>query len=125
MTAVDNRLKLGEERRLIFENVANGVPMEKIKAAFRRSEEEVWREVEFVGRKIREYRFRRHLPPLQCQGIKAIRWNRRALLETLRKLGPDYLSSQLVIPKIGVHEIDSPEAVRETAHRIGMRVTGP
>jgi hypothetical protein len=124
MTAVDDRLKRGEERRLIFENVANGVPMEKIKAAFRRSEEEVWRDVEFVGRKIREARFRARMPPLECQGIKAIRWNRRALLDTLRQLSAEYLSSDLILPKIGVQQLDSVQVVREAARHVRARVNG-
>lgn len=135
MTAVDQRAapepviapdrqRLGEERRLIFQNVANGVPMEKIKAAFRRSEEEVWREVAFVGRKIREFRFRRRLPPIECMGEKAIRFNRKALLETLEKLGPGYLSSELLLPKIEIQKLDSPGIVREAAQRVRARVTG-
>lgn len=124
MTAVDERLKRGEERRLIFQNVANGVPMEKIKAAFLRSEDEVWREVEFVARKIREARFRAQMPPLECQGIKAIRWNRRALLDTLRQLSAEYLSSDLLIPKIGIQTIDSPQGLREAVQRSGLRMRG-
>lgn len=107
MTAVDDqRLKLGEDRRLIFQNLANGVPMEKIMAAFLRSEKEIWEEVEFVGRKIREYRFRRHLPPLECQGIKAIRFNRQALLKTVDMFGPEYLSSELILPKVHIESVD-------------------
>jgi hypothetical protein len=49
---------LGCDRRLIFENVANGVPIETIMATFLRSRLEVQKEVEFVARKITEYRFR-------------------------------------------------------------------
>lgn len=122
MTAVDDRLKRGEERRLIFENVANGVPMEKIKAAFRRSEEEVWREVEFVGRKIREARFRTRMPPLEVQGIKAILWNRKPLLETLRQLSNDYLSTDLIISKIEIQPLDSRSIIVEAAQRIRAKV---
>lgn len=117
MTAVDDRLKLGEERRLIFQNLANGVPMQSIMAVFRRSEAEVWKEVEFVGRKIREYRFRRRMPPVELQGIKAILFNRRQLLETLEKLGNDYLSSELIIPKITTEALDHPSIISEVNHR--------
>ena len=125
MTAVvDPRLKRGEERRLIFTNIANGVLMEKVMAAFSRSEKEVWDEVEFVGRKIREYRFRRHLPPLEHQGIRAIRLNRKALLETLSKLGPEYMISDLILPNITVQNLDSPGMIKETAERVGIKVTG-
>lgn len=119
MTAVATRL--GEERRLIFQNIANGVPMERVMAAFRRSEAEVWREVEFVGRKIREARFRTRMPPLECQGIRAIRWNRKALLETLGQLSDAYLSSDLVLPNIGVQTIDDTKALREAARAVRAR----
>lgn len=113
---------LGAERKLIFENVASGVPMPDIMAAFSRSEAEVLREVAFVGRKIREYRFRRHMPPLACEQLFDIRWNRRALLDTLRKLGPKYLSTELIIPNVGIQGIatvqDFKEAARETRVRV-------
>lgn len=115
--------KLGEERRLIFENVANDVPIEQIMVAFRRSREEIDREVAFVGRKLREYRFRRRLPPLDCETQRDIRWNRRALLENVAKLGPEYLSSELIIPRIGVQKIDSPAVMREAAHKVGAKVS--
>jgi len=125
MTAVVDPLKKrGEERRLIFQNIANGVPVENIMVAFCRSQKEVWDDVEFVGRKIREYRFRRHLPPLEHQGIRAIRLNRKALLETLSKLGPEYMISDLILPKITVQKLDSPGMIKETAQRTGVKVTG-
>lgn len=124
MTAVADPRNKGEERRLIFQNVANGVPVEKIMATFRRSDKEVWDEVEYVGRKIREYRFRRHLPPLEHQGIRAIQLNRKALLETLSKLGASYLEGDFVIPKITVQQIDSPGTLREATQRSGLKVTG-
>lgn len=125
MTAVADPLKArGEERRLIFQNVANGVSIEKIKAAFHRSEKEVWDDVEFVGRKIREYRFRRHLPPLEHQGVRAITLNRKALLETLSKLGPEYMVSDLVIPNIKIQILDTPGTIKEAAQRTGIKLTG-
>lgn len=118
------RLKLGEERRLIFENVANCVPIEQIMTAFRRSKEEVEREIAFVAKKIREYRFRRRMPPLECDDVRSIMWNRRALLENIAKLGPDYLSSDLLIPRITIQRANSASDIREVAHRAGARVTG-
>ena len=118
----DELERLGNERRLIFENAANGVPSEKIMAAFRRSEAEVEREIAFVGKKIREYRFKRHLPPLPCQTMTEIRWNRTALLETLGKLGPRYLSSSLELPQIYVGPLDDMHVIREAAHRTGQRI---
>lgn len=119
MTAVDDRLKLGEDRRLIFQNVANNVPTENIMAAFLRSEAEIWREVDFVSRKIREYRFRRHLPPLETQGIRAIQLNRKALLDTVDKLGPEYLASDLILPQVHIETLDHPSKLLDVKHRMG------
>lgn len=115
------RIARGIVRKLMFENVANGVPREDIMAAFRRSSEELNREVAFVAKKIKEYRFRRRMPPLECSSEQDIRWNRKALLETLAKLGPLYLSSELLIPKITVQKVDHPSFAREAAHRVGAR----
>jgi hypothetical protein len=114
--------RLGEERRLIFENVANGVPIQQVMSVFRRSETEVMREVSFVGRKIAEYRFRRHLPPLACATLNEIRWNRLALLDTVRKLGNTYLSSSLLLPKIHTGQLTDPHVVREAQARGAVRV---
>lgn len=113
-----------EERRMIFTNVANGVPMEQIRATFLVSDEDIMRVVDFVGSKIREYRFRRRLPPLLCDTIKEIRWNRPALLENLGKLGPEYLASELVIPKIAVQGISGENELREAARETRVRING-
>lgn len=114
--------RLGEERRLIFENVANGVPTEQIMAAFHRSEADVMREVAFVAKKLREYRFKRHLPPLACETVREIRINRLALLETVGKLGPRYLSSSLELPTIYVGNLADRDVRAEAQHRTGQRI---
>jgi len=129
MTAVDERAPpvgdaLGQQRRLIFANVANGVPMPQIMAAFRLSEAEVWREVEFVGRKIREARHLTRMPPVETRGHQAIRRNRLVLLETLRQLGNAYLSTSLLIRNIGVQDLDSQAVIKEAAEHVKARVTG-
>jgi hypothetical protein len=119
------RDNLASERRLIFENIANGVPVETLMTAFRRSRLEIQKEVEFVANKIREYRFRRlsagsvharHMVP--CGTYAEIRANRHSLLETLRKLGPESLSSPLLISRIETQKIDSDEAIEEVTHRV-------
>lgn len=112
------RLALGADRKLIFANVANGVPIEDIMATFHRSSDEIDREVAFVARKIKEYRFRQRIPPLACDTLKDIRFNRLALLDTLRKLGPNYLSSELLIAKIQIQSLDQPAMLREAAQRM-------
>jgi hypothetical protein len=119
------RLRLGEERKLIFENYANGVDIEDLIVAFSRSRLEIEREIAFVGKKIKEYRFRRSVdaamsaaPPVQCDTLLDIRLNRLALLSTLQKLGPQYLSSELLLPKISVQKLDSRPMVREAIQRV-------
>lgn len=123
MTETDLRT-LGQTRRLIFENVANGVPMEQVRVAFRRSQVEVDSDLRFVASKIREARFRTQMPPIACDEVAEIRLNRFALLETLRQLSDDYLASGLVIPKIGVQAIDSPGLLRDAAQHVHARTRG-
>jgi hypothetical protein len=121
---LEDQTRTGERRKMIFANVANGVEIPQIMKAFRLSETEVWADLQFVSRKIREYRFRRLLPPLASDNVRDIRWNRQALLETLECLGPVYLSSELILPRIEVQQIDSPSMARDAAQRAGAGVTG-
>lgn len=116
---------VGERRKLIFENFANGVDIPEIMLAFYMSRAEVEAAILFVGRKIKEYRFRRCVdgsphaaPPLPCETLTDIRKNRRALLLTLAKLGPQYLSSELLLPKITIQQPRSPSDFAEITHRI-------
>lgn len=120
-------ISLGAERRLIFVNYANGVDIEAMKAPFRRSAGEIEREILFVAKKIKEYRFRRcttgsphAAPPVACDTLIDIRLNRLSLFETLNKLGDLYLSSELLLPKIAIQKVDSAEAVREAGHRLNF-----
>jgi hypothetical protein len=115
--------QLGEERRLIFVNVANGVPIQQVMSAFRKSEKEVMDDVRFIGRKIAEYRFRGRLPPLSCSTLHDISWHRRALLETLERLSDRFLGSQLTLPNIHVEKLDHPSITREVAARTGARLS--
>lgn len=114
--------RIGEERRLIFVNIANGVPIQQVMSVFRRSEKEVMDEVRFVGKKIAEYRFRRHMPPLSCDTLQEISVHRAALLETLNKLGDVFLSTSLILPNIHVGSLLDTEVVKEAQHRSGMRM---
>lgn len=117
--------KLGQERRHIFENYANGVDIEDMKGIFRRSAAEIEKEILFVAKKIKEYRFRRCVdgsqhaaPPVACDTLLDIRVNRFALFDTLRKLGNLYLSSELLLPKITVQNARDAKDIREVAHRM-------
>jgi hypothetical protein len=117
--------RLGDERRLIFENVANGVPIQQVMSVFRRSEKEVMDEVQFVARKICEYRFRGRLPPLSCSTLKDISWNRLALLETVARLGSNFLGTSLTLPKIHTGDLNDPHVRQEARARAngGVRLS--
>ena len=115
----------GAARRLMFVNYANGVDIEAMKVPFGRSAAEIEREIFFVAKKIKEYRFRRcadgssfAAPPVACDTLGDIRLNRLALFDTLAKLGDVYLSSALLLPKIALQKVDSVEAMREAGHRL-------
>lgn len=117
--------RLAEKRRLVFENVANGAPLETIRGAFRVSDVEIQQIVAFVGRKITEYRFRRSSeaaagasPPIACSTIDDARLNRLAALETLSKCGPVYLSSELVLPKIAIQKVERRGDIDEIRYRM-------
>lgn len=125
----EERLRLGSDRKLIFRNICNSVPIESIMLAFHRSALELQQEFAFVSRKIREYRYRRCVegsphasPPIACDSYADARQNRLALLETLEKLGPKYLSSELLLPRIHIAKMDSKDACIEVAHR--MKASG-
>lgn len=120
--------KLGEERRFIFENYANGVDLEDLKSVFHRSAAEVEAEIFFVAKKIKEYRFRRisqgspHASPVvQCDTLIDIRMNRLALFDTLRKVGNVYLSSVLILPKVNVQNVNHPSMLKEANQRMSAK----
>ena len=121
------QVHIGAERRLIFENYANGVDIEDLMVTFKRSRLEIEREILFVAKKIKEYRFRRvaeaknnahAAPPVQCDTLVDIRVNRFALFDTLRKLGDHYLSSALLLPEIKIQKVDSRAMAQEAFHRV-------
>jgi hypothetical protein len=116
---------LGAARRLIFENYANGVDIEAMKATFRRSAAEIAAEIFFVAKKIKEYRFRRcadgsrfAAPPVACDTLVDIRLNRLALFDTLRKLSDTHLASALVLPRVHIQNVDHPSSLAEAQHRM-------
>jgi hypothetical protein len=74
---VDNSdcFRHGEERKLIFENYANGVDIENLMVDFKHSRLEIEKEIAFVAKKIKEHRFRRALipqrrPQRRCNAIR-------------------------------------------------------
>lgn len=114
----DERRRLGQTRRLVFQNLANGVSPEKIGENLRLSALEVEQAQAFVAKKITEYLTLRRQPPLPCGNLKEIRWNRRALLGVLAKIGDVDLSTQLILGRITVQALDHPEMIQGARARM-------
>lgn len=112
-TGVNEIERRGQRRRLIFTNVANGVPLTAIRRALKATDEEITREAMFVARKINEYRFRRlsdgsdHARAvLNIQTLADIRAKRLNLFETLNKIGNVTLGTELLVPSLTIQNID-------------------
>jgi hypothetical protein len=114
----EERRRLGQTRRLVFQNLANGVSPEKVGENLRLSALEVEQAQGFVAKKITEYLTLRRQPPLPCGNLKEIRWNRRALLGVLAKIGDVDLSSQLILSRITVQALDHPEMIQGARARM-------
>ena len=114
----DERKALGLRRRLAFQNLANGVPEERIRTNLRLSELELEQAQKFVARKITEFLVLRRQPPIPCGDLREIRWNRQSLLGVLAKIGDLDLSTELTLSRITVQSIDHPEMVAGAAARM-------
>lgn len=114
----EERRALGQTRRLVFQNVANGVPVERIRETLRVSELEVDQAVRFVSRKITEYLVIERQPPIPCESVTAIRFHRRKLLGVLARIGDLNLSSQLYLSKVLVQSLDHPEMIEGAKRRM-------
>lgn len=114
----DERRATGRGRRLVFQNLANGVPPEKIGEDLRLSALELGQAQRFIAKKITEYLVLRRQPPIPCDSIKDIRWHRRALLGVLAKIGDIDLSTDLILAKITVQALDHPEMLEGAKHRM-------
>jgi len=128
MSSVDEeRLRLGQSRRMAFLNFCNFIAKEDIAIALRMSMQEVERALTFVARKICEYRHRRcirpnpeqgMLPPIPCDNEAEILLNRRALLWTLDYITDDALSTELLLPNLRSQIVDRPQGVIEAARAV-------
>lgn len=114
----DERRAQGRARRLVFQNLANGVPAEKIGADMKMSALEVENAQKFVSRKITEYLVLRRQPPLPCANLKEIRWNRKSLLAVLAKIGDMDLSTSLILRTVTVQQFDHPEMIEGASRRM-------
>lgn len=78
------------DKKLIFQNLVNGVPPDRVAQAFRRRNiKEVMEDFLYVANKIRSYRFIRMMPYLPCETPAEARHNRIHLFDILAKLNLD------------------------------------
>lgn len=117
MTA-DERRAIGRARRLVFQNIANGVPRAQIRESLRLSDLEIDQAQAFVARKINENRIRRCQPTIACSTEREIRNNRRHLLGVLSLIGDMDLSSDLILSKMLIQQIDHPEILEGAQRRM-------
>ena len=115
-------------RRMVFENVANGVPIEQIMVALKLSQLEVDQARRFVANKITQRLVAERRAPLPCHDVGAIRFNRRDLLGVLSRIGNLDLSSEILVltykdgssttfgTKIMVQDLDHPEMIEGAKH---------
>lgn len=75
-----------EESRLIFLNIANGVPIIKLMQDFQKSEKEIMEILAFVASKIKNYTFKRGMPFIKCEVIEDIKNNKMRLLSIIDML---------------------------------------
>jgi len=114
----DERRAKGRTRRLVFQNLANGVPPEKVRTDLQLSALEVEQAERFVCKKITEYLVLRRQPPIPCHDLREIRWNRRGLLGVLANIGDLDLSTDLILARITVQAFDHPEMIEGASRRM-------
>jgi hypothetical protein len=128
----DERRIVGETRRAVFQNVANGLPQERVMEVMRMSQVEVERAVKAVARKITEWLVYARQPPIACDNVGLIRLNRKRLLAVLTKIGdlslgsdfilfPDRKTGELIkvqFGKIMTQAMDHPEMIDGASRRM-------
>jgi hypothetical protein len=117
MTEAERRA-LGQSRRLVFQNIANGVPTEQVRLAMKLSDLELDQALNFVRRKITEHLVLRRQAPIACHDVRAMRFNRRALLGVLARIGDLDLSTELLLARVTVQALDHPEMIQGAQHRM-------
>lgn len=84
--------ELAAERKLIFINLLNGVPVAQVAQGFhRQTEKEVMDDFRFVALKIKAYAFQRVMPYIPLESVAEARSNKIHILEILEKVNLDVL----------------------------------
>ena len=129
MTEAERR-ELGQTRRLVFQNLANGVLLEQVMVDFKLSALEVDQIRRHVARKITGYLVLRRQPLIACDSVRELRLNRRGLLGVLARIGNLDLSSDLILitdktgatvgslGRILTQSLDHPEMLEGATHKM-------
>ena len=112
------RRALGNTRRLVFQNLANGVPADRIREDMRLSDTEIEQARVLVAKKIIENRVLRRQAPVPCETMSEIRYHRRELLGVLSTIGDLDLSTSLILSRVTVQAIDHPEMIQGAQRRM-------
>jgi hypothetical protein len=75
-----------DERRMIFSNLLNKVPMENICKVFNKTEAEIKADFSYITQKIKNYCFKNNELPIFCDTIEDAQKNRRAIYPILNIL---------------------------------------
>jgi hypothetical protein len=116
MTEEERRI-VGRTRRLVFQNLANGVHAEQIGADLQLSQLEIDQARRFVAKKITQHLVLRRQPPVPCDDVRTMRLYRIDLLAVLGRIGDLDLSTDLIL-KITTQALDHPEMIEGAAHRL-------
>lgn len=72
-----------DERRIIFSNILNKVPLESISRAFNKAESDIKSDFAYITQKIKNYCFKNNIPPIFCDTIEEAQKNRHTIFEIL------------------------------------------
>lgn len=111
----DRGVNEAQEKRLIFSNLANGVPLSHVMEAFQKSEKEVMDIFKFVARKIQSYRFERGMPWAQSDSINAAIKNNVLLQHTLARVN---LGTDAKFKDFATYELDPTKPLSEGEQRL-------
>lgn len=78
-----------DERRLIFSNLLNKVPMENVAKAFNKTEADIKMDFAFIAQKIKNYCFKNNVPAIFCDTLEDARKNRHAIYPILNIINLD------------------------------------
>ena len=74
------------ERKIIFSNLLNKVPVQNIALAFNKTENEILLDFKYIIQKIKNYCFLNSVPPIFCDTLPEAQKNKYSIFPILDKL---------------------------------------